>query len=164
MFDLLQDKLIPVRTWSQNFMDRTLPEVFTLLNQGDVMRFPRLREHQVQGWRNLLVQLAALAMGESGFQLHEMTTERWGDALRSMTGGNGPWHLVQEDLTDPAFLQPPHPFETDINYTDRPVDEERDEKADYYRQSYHRPDELTCLYPNKAHSLKPSRIEDVIAL
>ena len=92
----------------------TLPGVIAALARDEVEDFPALRPHQSPGWHMFLVQLAALALHEADRpDIPEDEDETvWAALLRGLTSGfteDEPWHLIVEDTTKPAFLQPPVP-------------------------------------------------------
>ena len=90
----------------------TLPGLIAALARDEVEDFPALRPHQHPGWHMFLVQLAALALHEAGREDIPKDTAAWATLLRGLTPDfkeDEPWSLVVEDMTKPAFLQPPAP-------------------------------------------------------
>lgn len=88
----------------------SLPGVLAALSRDEIEQFPALRPHQVMFWHMFLVQLAALALHRAGRVEPFHTEEEWTAALRGLTGDfpdDEPWHLVVDDWTKPAFMQPP---------------------------------------------------------
>ncbi len=89
----------------------TLPGVFAVMARGEVASFPALRPHQRPAWHMFLVQLAVLARSGEDDPLPE-DEDTWRENLRGLTpefDDDAPWHLVDEDDSKPAFLQPPDP-------------------------------------------------------
>jgi CRISPR system Cascade subunit CasA len=89
----------------------TLPGLFAAMARGEVTDFPALRPHQRPAWHMFLVQLAVLARSGQDGPLPE-DEETWRANLRRLTAefeDDAPWHLVGEDDSMPAFLQPPDP-------------------------------------------------------
>lgn len=92
----------------------TLPGVLAALRRDEVDDFPALRAHQRHAWHAFLCQLAVMALEQAGETGPGIPDEegRWRELLRGLTPdypGDEPWRLVVEDLTKPAFLQPPVP-------------------------------------------------------
>ena len=88
----------------------TLPGLFAALARDEVRSFPRLRAHQRAAWHMFRVQLAALALDGAGVSEPPQEEGAWRDLLLALTEGmDGPWALVVEDRSRPAFLQPPDP-------------------------------------------------------
>jgi CRISPR system Cascade subunit CasA len=89
----------------------TLPGLFAAMTRGEVTDFPALRPHQRPAWHMFLVQLAVLTRSGQDGPLPE-DEETWRANLRRLTAefeDDAPWHLVGEDDSMPAFLQPPDP-------------------------------------------------------
>lgn len=106
-FDLLQEPLIQSDDgW------HSLPGLFSAMSRGKVQGFPALRPHQRPAWHMFLVQLAVLALDAAGRQALPLTEDDWRGALRTLTPAfpdDEPWHLLGNDRSRPAFLQPPDP-------------------------------------------------------
>ena len=71
-------------------------------------------------------------------------TETWTKMIRDLTpsfSGDEPWHLMVDDITKPAFMQPPT----------RSI-----ERASDYKNTVSTPDELDMLVTSKNHDLKSS--------
>ena len=69
-------------------------------------------------WHMFLVQLAALALQRAGEKDLSKDADRWAELLRGLTPdylADEPWHLIVEDRTKPAFMQPNEP--EGIKYT-----------------------------------------------
>ena len=87
-----------------------LPTVLARLARGDEVDFARLRPHQEQPWSQFLVQVGALALARADEAELPDTADAWRDLLLHLTDGAvEPWTLVVEDLSKPAFFQPPVP-------------------------------------------------------
>ena len=72
--------------------------------------FPALRPHQRHAWHAFLVQLGDLALHRAGRSTPPDTAEEWQDLICGLTPeycNDEPWQLVVEDITVPAFMQPP---------------------------------------------------------
>ena len=124
--------------------EATLPEIYAELMADSVNAFPALRPHQRHAWHAFLVQLGAMAMHRAGTDTPPETAGQWLSLLRRLTPGypdDEPWHLVVEDITKPAFMQPPA----------RSSEREKD-----YQNVVATPDELDILVTSKNHDLKSS--------
>lgn len=104
MYDLLTEPLLRCATPSGERV-LSLPEVFVALQSDTVEGFPGLRAFQEQPWHAFLVQVA-LAVSDDGVPT---STGAWRDALVAAAGSGAAWELVVDDLSSPAFLQPPVP-------------------------------------------------------
>jgi CRISPR system Cascade subunit CasA len=89
----------------------SLVEVFKGLETDTIDSFDHLQLHQEHGWYSFLVQLSVLARRSSGQSMDVMwDAAYWLQALQMLTKDfvdDAPWHLIVEDLTQPAFMQPP---------------------------------------------------------
>ncbi len=113
MFNLLTDPLLETGPGGPT----TLPGVLARLVWDEVESFPALRPHQAPAWHMFLVQLAALALQRSECMAPPDTEEGWLLLLSGLTPefpAGEPWHLVVDDWSRPAFLQPPGPDGTKI--------------------------------------------------
>lgn len=157
MYNLLKDRIIPVEVWNGEREFCTLGGVLAALTQGRVKSFPHLRDHQIQAWHTFLVQLAVMAIDEAAGadSPKQMTSLMWDDALYSIGGWYTTWELVVDDLTKPAFLQPPHPTESSIDY-EAPTKGE----FEYGEDPRRTPDALSVLFTNRQHSMKAEYLRD----
>lgn len=121
----------------------TLPGLLASLSRGEALEFSRLRPHQQHPWHAFLCQLGALA---SHHRLNRQFPEEegpWCEALVALGGGlREPWCLVVDDLSKPAFFQPPVPEGSLQKFSEIAT-----------------PDELDVLVTSKNHDVKlaPSR-------
>ena len=110
MPSLLTAPLIRLRRTDGHVAVHSLPETLVALMRDEVAAFPALRPHQRHAWHSFLAQLAALALLRAGLDEPPEDSEAWCRLLRGLTPGfpdDEPWCLAVEDLTKPAFLQPP---------------------------------------------------------
>lgn len=122
-----------------------LPEVLTWLGAGRVRSFEALQPHQQQPWHSFLVQLAAMAVARECGGTAPTDAAGWRNALLKLAGGNeAAWHLVVEDVSQPAFMQPPVP------------EGSLDEAG--YKADIETPDALDVLITSKSHDVKSHRI------
>ena len=143
MLSLLTDRLIPVRSLrTSGSLYLSLPEVFMWLPDaaGDGVRsFPGLSAHQAPAWYQFLVQVGALARGQSGGgELNG--AEDWEQGLRALAPGvsDSAWALVTEP-DQPALLQPPTA------------------RLDEFKPGAQTPDGLGPLFRGKNHDVKRAR-------
>lgn len=120
----------------------TLPAVFSQLAAGTIGDFPRVAAHQRHPWHAFLVQLAAIALHRANESQIEHSEEDWRELLLNAAGGEvSAFALVEENLSKPAFLQPPVP-EGELKGW-KPVET---------------PDSLDILITAKSHDVKASRV------
>ena len=108
MTNLLTDAIIPVRTGRRP--DRvSLPDLYVRLAADEVDAFPGLAAHQSPAWFEFLAQLGALAVRHRGSGVPPADAEAWKTTLAELAANAAPsaWSLVGDELTQPAFLQPP---------------------------------------------------------
>lgn len=112
MYNLLTDELFRVRTREGTVMKVSLPGVLGGLAANRIESFAGLAPHQEHAWHAFLVQLAAITLHRSGGETAPPEPEEWISLLRALTPdypGDEPWSLIVEDLSRPAFMQPPVP-------------------------------------------------------
>ena len=89
----------------------SLPAVYAALMADEVDAFPALRPHQRHAWHAFLVQLGAMAMHRAGVVEPPADAGEWRRIIRGLTQDafpdDEPWQLVVDDITRPAFMQPP---------------------------------------------------------
>ena len=148
MLNLLTDRLIRYRDDGNHQLEASLPEVFEALIDNRIESFPALRPHQRHAWHAFLVQLGAMAMQRAGLDAPPTSAGEWQRIIRSMTAtdwpDDEPWHLVVDDITKPAFMQPPATFR---------------EREQDYKGKVATPDELDMLVTSKNHDLKSAVAE-----
>jgi len=109
LFNLLVEPLIRVRQGNGE-QHMTLPQVLEAMGGDRDLDFTALRAHQRHAWHAFLVQLAAMALHRAGEDNPKQTADRWLSLVRDMTAElDEPWCLVVDDLSKPAFMQPPVP-------------------------------------------------------
>ena len=120
----------------------TLPDAYAALMADEVEAFPALRPHQRHAWHAFLVQLGTMALHRAGISEPPAHSVEWAALLRGLTRDyldDEPWQLVVEDITQPAFMQPP------ASSPDR---------AREFKGMVATPDELDMLVTSKNHDLK----------
>lgn len=147
MFNILEEPIIRVRTRADE-RRASLPETFALLMRDEVEAFPALRPHQRHAWHAFIVQLGAMALQRAGASEPPTDAPKWQALIRGLTPNfpaDEPWQLVVDDITAPAFMQPPA----------RAVERKRD-----YEDKVLTPDELDMLITSKNHDLKRAVASD----
>ena len=141
MFNILAEALIRMDT-AKGLHTATLPSVYPALMADEVEAFPALRPHQRHAWHAFLVQLGAMAMHRAGRTEPPEDAETWSTLIRGLTPdypADEPWQLVVDDITKPAFMQPPA----------RSKERETD-----YKSAVETPDDLDVILMSKNHDLK----------
>ena len=144
MYNILTERLIRMDKSDGSRVEASLPEVYAALMADEVEAFPALRPHQRHAWHAFLVQLGAMAVHEGGLpEPHRGTRTSGGGSfagLRRSGPCDEPWQLVVDDITRPAFMQPPASSAGQgWTITRTPVET---------------PDELDMLVTSKNHDLK----------
>ena len=144
MFNVLEDQVIRFKRIDGSVNKGSLPEVYASLMHDGVLAFPALRPHQRHAWHAFLVQLGTMAMHRAGLSEPPEDATEWRPAIRALTPDfpdDEPWQLVVDDITKPAFMQPPASSEDKI--------------ADF-KNTVGTPDALDMLVTSKNHDLKAS--------
>ena len=147
MLNILTEPLIRYRPSGSGTVEASLPQVYAALMADEVEAFPALRPHQRHAWHAFLVQLGAMAMHRAGLTEPPSDAVEWLGIIRCLTPdhpGDEPWQLVVEDITKPAFMQPP------ASSPEREKD---------YKNTVATPDALDMLVTSKNHDLKQAVAE-----
>ena len=142
MSNILTERVIRFNEVGGECVEASLPEAYAALMGNGVAAFPALRPHQRHAWHAFLSQLGAIALHGDGRDTPPGDAGEWRSLLRGLTPdyqGDEPWCLVVDDITKPAFLQPPA----------RSREREED-----YKSTVSTPDELDMLVTSKNHDLK----------
>ena len=142
MYNFLTDPMMRIVKSDGSRGSASLPEVYASLVADLVEAFPALRPHQRHAWHAFLVQLGAMAMHRAGKSEPPTEPEEWLRIIRGLTAdfpNDEPWQLVVDDITKPAFMQPPA--------------RSKDREADF-KNPVSTPDELDMLVTSKNHDLK----------
>ena len=142
MINMLADRVIRCDASDGSRVGASLPDVYVELMSDAIDAFPALRPHQRHAWHAFLVQLGALAMHRAGASEPPGDADGWAGIIRGLTSddaGEECWQLVVDDITKPAFLQPP------AGSADREPD---------YKHEVRTPDELDMLVTSRNHDLK----------
>ena len=144
MVNIITDPVIRAGGREACDMRASLPETYAALMRDEVESFPALRPHQRHAWHAFTVQLGAMALHRADLVEPPTDAETWREIIRGLTPDfpdDEPWRLVVDDITKPAFMQPPASSE---------------KKMADYKSVVGTPDELDMLVTSKAHDLKPS--------
>ena len=143
MFNLLTEPLIGIDPPGEPRRAASLPEVYAALIADRVDAFPALRSHQRHAVHAFLSQLGAMALHRAGLEQPPVDAAEWRELLRALTPDwpdDEPWHLVVDDITKPAFMQPPAAAWTGFNQAQK--------------EWFLTPDALDMLDTAKNHDLK----------
>ena len=142
MINVLTDPVIRCDASDGSRVGASLPDVYAELMSDAIDAFPALRPHQRHAWHAFLVQLGAMALHRAGASEPPGDADGWASIIRGLTpddAGDECWQLVVDDITKPAFLQPP------AGSADREPD---------YKHEVRTPDELDMLVTARNHDLK----------
>ena len=151
MYNLLAESLIQTGTDAGVSTLASLPEVYAALMADAVVAFPALRPYPRHAWHAFLVQLGAMAMHRAGVAEPPSDAVEWTRLIRGLTPDwpdDEPWQLVVDDITKPAFMQPPA----------RSAGKQAE-----YKSTVATPDELDLLVTAKNHDLKSAVVSDANA-
>ena len=142
MFNFLCDPLVRLRKPDNTISHASLPAIYSAMMADNLDAFLALRPHQRQAWHSFLVQLAVLALVRADKTEPPCDSDEWAVLIRGLTrdfSSDEPWTLIVDDVSKPAFLQPPALTTTKL--------------ADY-RSHVATPDELDMLVTSRNHELK----------
>lgn len=108
--NLLTDPLLRVET-DTGLERMSLPGLLAALGEDRVEALTGIQRHQEEAFHVFLCSLAAAILARRGDSDPRKDESYWRDGLRNLAGeaGDGAWTLVVEDLSKPAFMQPPIP-------------------------------------------------------
>ncbi len=112
MHNMLVDPVLRAHLRTDATAALSLPDVYAALMRDEVLAFPALRPHQRHAWHAFLAQLGTIALHRAGMTEPPRDGESWRGLIRGLTpdfAEDEPWCLVVDDLSRPAFLQPPVP-------------------------------------------------------
>ena len=142
MYKIISEPLLRYDHSVSGRVEASLPEVYAALMADKVDAFPALRPHQRHAWHAFLVQLGAMAMHQARLDTPPDDADEWRGIIRALTPDypdDEPWQLVVDDITKPAFMQPPASSQ---------------EREKDYKNRDETPDELDMLVTSKNHDLK----------
>jgi len=142
--NLLYDSIFTVET-ADDRKQCSLPVIYRLLQRDEIESFSRLQSHQKQAWHCFLAQLGAVATENRPMP---NTEEGWREALLDQAS-EAAWNLQTDDLSEPAFMQPPVPKESGKSREDAVSDWDEIHVTEY---------DVPVL--SKNHALKKHRMHD----
>lgn len=124
-----------------------LPALLQALGEDRVESLFGLQRHQEDAFHVFLCYLAGAVLAREGRDGPQQTEAFWRDGIRRLTASDGcpddsAWTLVVEDVTRPAFMQPP--------LTDS-------QSFKVFKPKARTPDELDLLPTAKNHDVKSAR-------
>lgn len=140
--NLLTDSLLRVQT-DKGLQRINLPALMAALGCDEVHQLVGMQRHQEDAFHVFLCCLTGAILARRGDTDPAQSDDYWRDGLRALAeeAGDDAWTLVVDDLSRPAFMQPPLPK----------ADQGKVEpKADT-------PDELDLLVTSKNHDIKQAR-------
>ncbi len=147
---MLTERILTIET-AEGKLAANLPEALARLCDQTLLGFDGLAAHQRHPWDLFLSQTAAMALVRTGKAADVDDEESWRrladpdgwrDRLMALTPENpGAWSLVVDDLTQPAFMQPPIEAGSLAGYT----------------IAGQTPDEIDVLVTSKGHDVKAAR-------
>ena len=142
-YNIIAEPLIRINT-AHDTRYVSLSELYPALMEDDVEAFPSLRPHQRHAWHAYMVQMGAMAMHRDDRNEPPSDAGEWRRIIRALTPewpDDEPWQLVADDITMPAFMQPPASSQ---------------EREKDYKNRVESADELDMLVTSKNHDLKAS--------
>ena len=158
MHNLLTEPVIRFNHSNNGIVQASLPEVYTALMSDEVDAFPALRPHQRHAWHAFLVQLGVISMQKAGLTEPPEDADEWHRIIRCLTKDefpdDEPWSLVVDDITKPAFMQPPASSSAKLaEYLYKPK-KGKYEAKNGEKKPITTPDSLDMLVTSKNHDLK----------
>jgi CRISPR system Cascade subunit CasA len=108
--NLMADPVLPILTRGGDRRSVDLPTLLELYARDEVAALPFLRPHHQAPFHAFLAQVGALAVHRANETGIERDAEDWRGLLRRLTPeslADEAWRLVVDDLSKPAFMQPP---------------------------------------------------------
>lgn len=139
--NILNDDVFPVLGRAGGVSLSSLSELMARYATDELVDVLFLRPHQHAPWHGFMAQLAALALHRAAIGHVPEDADTWRSLLRALTPEwpeDEPWRLVVEDVTKPAFMQPPVPKGM----------------ADPHKTAIATPDDLDVLVTAKNHGVK----------
>ena len=148
-FNLLEDPLIEITNALEVSSWVDLPTVLAHLASEQEFEFPGLPAHHQHPWHAFLVQLGAIALDRAEQDEPPRKASEWRSHLLALTPDPEAWCLIVDDLSKPAFMQPPVP-EQDLSKL---------------KNSTRHPDKLDLLVTAKNHEVKAETViaDDLLA-
>lgn len=108
--NFLYDDVFRVKT-KEGSERLTLPSLLSRLAKNDVDHFVGMQRHQADAFHVFLSYLAAAVLARCSIWEPKQDEAFWREGLLNLAGksGKAAWQLIQEDITQAAFMQPPLP-------------------------------------------------------
>ncbi len=106
--NLLTDPLLRVQT-ERDLEYLSLPALLARLGQNEVRHLVGIQRHQSDAFHVFLCYLAGAVLARDGSSNPVQAEDFWREGLLNLAGkaGHDAWRLVVNDVTKPAFMQPP---------------------------------------------------------
>jgi|CZCA01.1.fsa_nt_gi CRISPR system Cascade subunit CasA len=147
-WNLLTEPILRVVT-NQGRKRMNLPGLLSALGRDEVHHYESIQRHQEDAFHVFLSYLAGAIL--TRFNLTDPVQDEtfWRQGMRTLTRGmeDDAWSLVVDDLTRPAFMQPPLPLEDHVKLTPLGNDEVFSQATD----------SMDLLVTSKNHDVKSSR-------
>jgi len=154
LFNVLDDeeRLFTVKLTGGGKEKMSLPQILSelssLSSKDSIEDFPYLRPYQYHSFYSFLVQLSAMALAQMHYEdaiPKKIRTDDWRQMLLRLSDDDDlPWHLLVDDVEQPAFFQPPFLKEDSKN---------RFNRFKGFKQ-VSTPDELDIIVNAKNHDVK----------
>lgn len=140
--NLLTDPLLRIET-TDSMTRVSLPGLLAALGDNSVRSYPGMQRHQEDAFHVFLTYLGSAVLARQGRDDPTQTRDFWESGLRALApdAEDQAWTLVVDDLSQPAFMQPPLP---------KPDHDKLTLKAST-------PDALDVLVTAKNHDVKAER-------
>lgn len=140
--NLLTDPLLRVQTRAE-LRSMNLPALLEALGRDEVEHLVGIQRHQEDAFHVFLCYLAGAVLSRQESKDPVQDQDFWRRGLRTLAGeaGDAAWTLVVDDLSRPAFMQPPLP----------PEDHQK------LKPKAETPDALDLLVTSKNHDVKQNR-------
>jgi CRISPR system Cascade subunit CasA len=106
--NLLTDPLFQVQT-ERDLECLSLPALFARLGKNEIRHLTRIQRHQYDAFHVFLCYLAGAVLARDGSSNPVQDEHFWREGLLRLAGNAGydAWQLVSDDVSRPAFMQPP---------------------------------------------------------
>lgn len=147
-WNLLTEPVLRVVT-NQGKRRMNLPELMSALGRDEIHHYEGIQRHQEDAFHVFLSYLSGAILARRNLTDPGQDDEFWRQGMRVLTQGIGDdaWSLVVDDLTRPAFMQPPLPLEDHARLT--PLGDD-----DLFAQAS---DAMDLLVTSKNHDVKSAK-------
>ena len=147
-WNLLTEPVLRVVT-NQGKRRMNLPELMSALGRDEIHHYEGIQRHQEDAFHVFLSYLSGAILVRCNLTDPVQNEEFWRQGMRGLTQGIGDdaWCLVVNDLTRPAFMQPPLPLE----------DHEKLKPMENDRTIAQAVDAMDVLVTSKNHDVKKAK-------